>query len=134
MKKKLPAVSVAARASFLKDQSDVASQKFTWTYEITVKNDSEEIVQLLNRCWIITDLSGKVEEVRGTGVIGLQPIIKPGKEFVYTSFCQLAMPQGTMEGFYELQDLNDSRFFVDIPKFILTAPPTMTGVYRSILH
>ena len=79
-------------------------------------------------------MSGKIEEIRGIGVIGLQQIIKPGREFVYTSFCQLSTPQGTMEGKYEMQNLDDEHFEVPIPKFILSATSEMTKVFKSRLH
>lgn len=127
-------IQVSAKATYLPEESSPVNQRFLWSYEMTVMNQSEEIVQLLNRYWRITDLSGKVEEVRGPGVVGLQPIIKPGKAFTYTSFCQLNTPQGTMEGYYELQSLDEIRFLAEIPKFILTSPVTVTAGYRSKLH
>src|SRR3990167_11300609 len=115
--KKIKSVSdsgivVATAVSFIPDQSDLKGQKFIWVYEISIRNHSEQIVQLLTRFWRIIDMSGKIEEIRGIGVIGLQPIIKPGREFVYTSFCQLSTPQGTMEGKFEMQNLDDERFEV----------------------
>lgn len=127
-------IEVASRAAYLPEESSPKVQRYLWSYEITVSNQSEEIVQLLNRCWRITDMSGKVEEVRGPGVVGLQPIIKPGKNFTYTSFCQLNTPQGTMEGYYEMQTLEEVKFLAEIPKFILTSPSTVTAGYRSKLH
>lgn len=127
-------VVVIAHPVYVVEQSDILNQKFVWSYEITITNETDEIVQLLNRYWKITDMSGKVEEVRGAGVIGLQPIIKPGKQFVYTSYCQLATPQGTMEGHYEMQNLDELHFEVEIPKFILSAPAAITESYRSRLH
>jgi ApaG protein len=120
--------------NYLSDQSDPSHQKFIFSYEITITNESEEIVQLLTRYWRITDMTGKIEEVQGIGVIGMQPIIKPGKQFIYTSFCQLITPQGTMEGHYEMQTLEDKAFYIQIPKFILSAPSSITQTFRSILH
>jgi len=134
MKKKTLEFEVSARPSYVPEQSDPVHQKFVWSYEITIKNLSEEIVQLLHRCWRITDTTGKVEDLHGAGVVGLQPIIKPGKEFVYTSFCQLTTPQGTMEGSYEFQTLEEEHFKVKIPKFILSAPSSITKAHRSRLH
>ena len=125
---------VRTKPQFLASQSNPQQQQFVWTYEIAIQNNSADIVQLLGRRWLITDLSGRVEEVQGPGVVGLQPIIKPGKTFTYTSFCQLATPQGTMEGEYELQDLDENLFIIPVPKFILTAPTAWTQPYRSILH
>lgn len=115
-------------------QSDAAHQKYVWSYEIRITNGSDDIVQLLQRYWRITDMSNKVEEVHGAGVTGLQPIIKPGKQFTYTSYCQLATPQGTMEGHYEMQNLDEQHFSITIPKFVLTASATTAQDYRSKLH
>jgi ApaG protein len=127
-------ISVTSQPSYVAAQSDPANQKFFWSYEITIKNESDDIVQLLNRRWIITDMSGRVEEIQGAGVVGLQPLIKPGKEFVYVSYCQLLTPQGTMEGWYEMQNLDEEHFNVEIPKFILSAPSSVTKTFRSRLH
>ncbi len=127
-------ITVVANPHFVPEQSDPGSHKFVWSYEITMTNGSDEIVQLLHRYWHITDMTGKVEEVHGAGVVGLQPLIKPGKQFIYTSYCQLQTPQGTMEGHYEFQNLAEERFSVTIPKFILYAPSAMTEPYRSKLH
>jgi ApaG protein len=125
-------VNINVKTSYLPEQSVAKEARFLWSYEIRIENQSSEIIQLLNRFWKITDLTGRIEEVRGPGVIGLQPIIKPTKPFTYTSFCQLATPQGTMEGHYEMQTLEEERFTVQIPKFILTSP--VSEEYRSKLH
>jgi ApaG protein len=127
-------VNISTNTQFLADESAPENHRFIWSYEITIDNQSEEIIQLLNRYWRITDMSSKVEEVRGPGVIGLQPLIKPGKKFTYSSFCQLTSPQGTMEGHFEMQNLNDEIFHVQIPKFILTCPSSSANTYRSRLH
>lgn len=119
---------------YVVEQSDPPHQKFVWAYEISVMNESEEIVQLLQRYWRITDMSGRVEEIHGLGVVGMQPLIRPGKEFTYMSFCQLTTPQGTMEGHYEMQNLEEQRFKIEIPKFILSAPFDVSNVFRSRLH
>jgi ApaG protein len=127
-------VTISTKTQYLADESAPENHRFIWSYEITIDNQSELIIQLLSRYWRITDMSSKVEEVRGPGVIGLQPLIKPGKKFTYSSFCQLASPQGTMEGHFEMQDLNDEIFHVQIPKFILTCPSSSANTYRSRLH
>lgn len=134
MTKKITSMSVIANPTYVSEQSDALHQKFVWSYEITITNDSDEIVQLLHRYWRITDLTGKVEDIHGAGVIGLQPLIKPGKRFVYTSFCQLMTPQGTMEGHYEMQNLQDEHFNIEIPKFVLSAPSSFTKSFQSKLH
>ncbi|MFZ2314247.1 MAG: Co2+/Mg2+ efflux protein ApaG [Gammaproteobacteria bacterium] len=127
-------IIVTAKAAFDNMQSDALHHKFVWSYDITIENNSNEIVQLLNREWLITDVSGKIEEIHGVGVVGLQPLLKPGKTFNYTSYCQLSTPQGTMEGHYEMQDLNDVHFTVAIPKFVLQAPNIINPRYRTSLH
>jgi ApaG protein len=127
-------VKVSAQTQYLPDQSSPENYRFLWSYEISILNESEEIIQLLNRVWHITDMRGRVEEVRGPGVVGLQPLIKPGKQFAYNSFCQLSTPQGTMEGQYEMQTLNDINFIVEIPKFVLTCPSSSSNVFRAHLH
>lgn len=133
--KKNKDIKVVGHATYLQDQSIPEEKRFLWTYEITIENNSEEVIQLLNRYWRITDMTGHAEEIRGPGVVGLQPIIKPAKNFIYTSFCQLAAPQGTMEGYYEMQNLDENRFIVEIPKFILACPTSINqGYYKSKLH
>jgi ApaG protein len=127
-------VTISTKTQYLADESAPENHRFIWSYEITIDNQSEEVIQLLNRYWRITDMSSKVEEVRGPGVIGLQPLIKPQKKFSYSSFCQLTSPQGTMEGHFEMQNLNDELFYVQIPKFILTCPSSSANTYRSRLH
>ncbi|MBX3709380.1 MAG: Co2+/Mg2+ efflux protein ApaG [Gammaproteobacteria bacterium] len=133
MKKSL-SVYVSSQPSWVPEQSDPVHRKFVWSYEITIKNESDEIVQLLTRYWRITDMTGKIEEIHGTGVVGLQPLIKPDKQFVYVSYCQLLTPQGTMEGYYGMQNLDEKHFNVEIPKFILSAPSSITQSFRSKLH
>lgn len=127
-------ITISARSFYLAEQSIPEQKRFLWSYEISITHDGDEIIQLLNRYWRITDMSGQVEEVRGPGVVGLQPIIKPGKNFTYTSFCQLTTPQGTMEGHFEIQTLNEEHFQVPVPKFLLTSPVTSFATFRSMLH
>lgn len=125
---------VVGHASYVPAQSDIEAEKFVWSYEIKIENNGDEIVQLLNRRWRIIDMTGKIEEIQGVGVIGLQPIIKPGKTFTYSSYCQLVTPQGTMGGEYEMQNLEEEHFLIEIPRFILSAPASVTKGYKSILH
>ncbi|EKD72987.1 MAG: ApaG [uncultured bacterium] len=127
-------IQLNVQSTYLPEQSAQECHRFLWTYEITITNESNNIVQLLNRYWRITDMTGHVEEIRGPGVIGLQPLIKPQKKFTYNSFCQLPTPQGTMEGEYEMQTLEEKRFIIAIPKFILSAPTHISDVFRSRLH
>ncbi len=132
--KKNSKVKVSAVANFLAEQSVPEENKFLWSYEIQIENNSDDIIQVLNRYWRITDMTGHVEEVRGPGVVGLQPIIKGAKQFSYNSYCQLMTPTGTMEGYYEMQNLDETRFIVEIPKFILSTPSELTALFRSRLH
>lgn len=125
---------ITVETKYLPEQSDATNQKFIWSYDVTIVNESEDIAQLLNRYWRITDMTSKIEEIHGIGVIGLQPLLKPGKSFTYSSFCQLMTPQGTMEGYYEMQNLEEERFKVEIPKFILSAPASVTKSFRAKLH
>jgi ApaG protein len=134
MTNKKSKIEVSVKTLYLPEQSSPENHRFLWSYDVTVVNGSEEVVQLLNRFWRITDMRGKVEEVRGPGVIGLQPLIKAGKEFTYSSFCQLTTPQGAMEGQYEMQNLDDMHFLIEIPKFVLSCPSSTSPVYRSTLH
>jgi ApaG protein len=127
-------IVVSARSFFLPEQSLLEDNRFLWSYEITVENQSDVMVQLLNRYWRINDAAGRVEEVNGPGVVGLQPLIKGGKQFSYTSFCQLKTPQGAMEGHYEMQTLDEIRFLVQIPKFSLLSPVIISAGHSSLLH
>lgn len=125
---------IHSHPTYLPAQSSEDAHRFLWSYEITITNKSDEIIQLLNRYWRITDMTGHVEEVRGPGVVGLQPIIKPSKQFVYNSLCQLTTPQGVMDGHYEFQTLEEEKFTVPIPKLVLATPEQVTAVFRSRLH
>lgn len=127
-------IHITTNSHYLPDQSSLEVNRYLWSYDVTIKNDTDEIIQLLNRYWRITDMRGKVEEVRGPGVIGLQPIIKPGKIFAYSSYCQLGTPQGTMEGHFEMQNLEEETFIVQIPKFSLVSKSPHDNAYRSRLH
>lgn len=127
-------IKIATQCQYLPDQSSKDSYRHLWSYDIIIVNESEEIIQLLNRVWRITDGRGKIEEIRGPGVIGLQPLIKPGKEFAYSSFCQLGTTSGSMEGQYEMQTIDEVHFFIDIPKIILASPSSESMSIRSQLH
>ena len=127
-------INITTQVTYLPEQSAVKNKRFLWSYQCSIENQSEEIVQLLNRYWRIIDMTGRIEEVRGPGVIGLQPIIKPGKKFIYTSFCQLEYPQGTMEGYYEMQTLEEVKFVAQVPKFALSCPEVGAAEFQSVLH
>ncbi|MEO1745788.1 MAG: Co2+/Mg2+ efflux protein ApaG, partial [Pseudomonadota bacterium] len=110
------------RPEFLEDESDPASGRWFWAYTVIVANHSETTVQLLARYWQITNAAGQVEEVRGPGVIGEQPVLEPGDSFQYTSGCPLNTSSGTMVGHYVMQADTGEQFEARIPGFSLDLP------------
>ena len=115
-------VEITVRPFFLDDQSEPDKSHFVWGYHVTIHNQGGETVQLLNRYWRITDALGKVQEVRGPGVVGEQPVLEPGESFEYTSGCPLSTSSGIMGGFYEMERDGGERFEVTIPTFSLDDP------------
>jgi ApaG protein len=114
--------SVQVRVRYVAEQSDPAADTYLFAYTIRVRNTGTVGAQLLTRHWIITDGNGKVEEVRGAGVVGEQPRLAPGESFEYTSGCPLATPYGTMRGSYQCVAADGTTFDVPIPEFVLTVP------------
>ncbi|OHC81435.1 MAG: Co2+/Mg2+ efflux protein ApaG [Sideroxydans sp. GWF2_59_14] len=115
-------IQVAVNVRFLADQSDEADNRHVFAYTITLTNGGEHAVQLLSRHWIITDANNHVQEVKGKGVVGEQPVIKPGQSFEYTSGTVLATQVGTMSGTYQMQVVDGGEFAVAIPQFVLSVP------------
>jgi len=115
-------VVVSVQASFIPERSQPAEGRWFFSYRIRIANHGHESVKLLNRHWIITDALGQVEEVRGPGVVGKQPLLAPGESFEYTSFCPLPTPFGTMEGSYEMVTEGGANFHAEIAPFTLTEP------------
>jgi ApaG protein len=115
-------ITVEARPSFVPEQSSPTQGRWFFSYRIRISNTGADVVQLLSRHWVITDAGGKVEEVKGPGVVGEKPVLKPGESFEYTSFCPLGTPFGTMEGSYRMVTRGGAAFDVRIPRFEL-APP-----------
>jgi ApaG protein len=95
---------------------------FIYSYTILIENFSSDVVQLMNRHWIIRDAFGGVEEVRGAGVVGKQPLLQPGEVFEYTSFCPLKTPSGSMEGSFEMRNNLNEKFEAPISRFELKSP------------
>jgi ApaG protein len=93
-----------------------------WAYKVNIQNRGQDTVQLLNRHWKITDKLGRLQEVRGSGVVGEQPVIKPGESFEYTSGCPLETPSGIMAGTYQMSTAAGERFEIEIPAFSLDSP------------
>lgn len=126
-------IDIQVVSTYLRAHSRPEQQQYAFAYTITISNKAQETVQLLSRHWIITDAEGAVQEVRGEGVVGEQPVIAPGESFRYTSGATLATPVGCMEGSYTMtpcandgQPLPDrNRFDVPIPAFSLHTPTAL---------
>lgn len=115
-------IHIKVQTRYLPDQSHPDDSQYAFAYTITIRNLGEQPAKLLSRHWIIKDDDGKVEEVQGPGVVGLQPTIEPGQEFVYTSGAVLATKFGTMQGSYEMQLPDGSLMEAPIPAFLLSQP------------
>ena len=118
-------VEIKAVSRFLPEQSDLSANRYVFAYHITISNRGEQTVQLLTRHWIITDAEENVQEVRGEGVIGQQPVLRPGESFEYTSGCSIATPVGTMKGSYFMQADDGRQFDAPIAEFTLAMPRTL---------
>lgn len=118
-------IQVEAQSFYLPDQSAPAQDRYVFAYTIIIRNIGTIAARLLSRHWIITDANGKVEEVRGDGVVGEQPHLRPGEGFQYTSGTVLATPAGSMRGSYQLVADDGARFEAAIPVFVLSAPRTL---------
>ncbi|RDD61741.1 Co2+/Mg2+ efflux protein ApaG [Ferruginivarius sediminum] len=115
-------IRISVEPYYLDDQSSPSDDHYVWAYHVKIENVGQVTVQLLNRHWRITDAMGRVQEVRGAGVVGEQPVLDPGESFEYTSGTPLATPSGIMVGTYEMQTDGGERFDVDIPAFSLDSP------------
>jgi ApaG protein len=115
--------SPSARSRNISPSSRIrANDHYVFAYTITIENVGTVPAQLISRHWIITDASGEVQEVRGLGVVGRQPLLQPGEKFAYTSGCQLDTPVGTMRGSYQLTAVDGRQFEAEIPEFTLAVP------------
>jgi ApaG protein len=115
-------ISVKTRTVYIADQSDPANDRYVFAYTITITNTGSIAAQLISRHWIITDATDKVQEVRGKGVVGEQPHLRPGESFEYTSGSAIATPVGTMRGSYQMVADDGTKFDVTIPEFTLSMP------------
>jgi ApaG protein len=115
-------IRVSVETSYVSDQSDPGGQRYVFAYTITILNEGNEPAKLLRRHWIITDANGKVQEVRGDGVVGEQPHLRPGQGFRYSSGAILETPVGTMQGSYEMQEDDGGHFDAQIAPFRLAVP------------
>jgi len=118
-------VTVEPVARFLADQSDPAKNQYVFTYTITITNTGDIAAQLLGRHWIITDADHKVQEVKGLGVVGQQPLLQPGESFEYTSGASIPTSVGTMHGSYQMLAADGKAFDAPIPPFTLSVPRTL---------
>lgn len=115
-------ISVSVEPTYLEDQSSPEEGRFVWAYQIKIENHGDRVVQLLNRHWQITDGNGRMQEVKGPGVVGEQPVLEPGESFEYASGCPLTTPSGFMHGTYEMAYEDGERIEVVIPMFSLDSP------------
>ena len=120
--KETRAIQITVKPFYLEEQSEPDDSQYVFAYHIRIENTGQDVVQLLNRYWQITDGLGRIQEVRGPGVVGEQPVLRPGEAFEYTSGCPLNTSTGIMVGTYEMETLDGERFDVDIPAFSLDAP------------
>lgn len=115
-------IQVSARTAFIPEQSDLENSRYVFAYTITITNAGNIPAQLVSRHWIITDANNQVQEVRGLGVVGEQPLLRPNESFQYTSGTAIATPVGTMRGSYQMVAEDGAQFDAPIPEFTLSMP------------
>jgi ApaG protein len=115
-------IEVTVEPAFMPERSVPDKGQYFWSYTIVITNSGEETVQLRTRHWIITDATGKRQEVRGPGVVGEQPVLAPGEQFEYTSGVPLPTSSGIMSGRYQMVSESGEQFEIDVPTFSLDAP------------
>ncbi len=115
-------VTVKTHVEYVTDQSNVELERYVFAYTITITNTGSVPAQLISRHWVITDATDQVQEVRGLGVIGEQPLLKPGESFEYTSGCVISTPVGTMHGTYQMTAEDGTKFDAPVAEFTLNMP------------
>src|SRR5580692_6772629 len=110
-------IALSVEPTYLETRSSLDSSQYFWTYRVTIENQGRETVQLLSRHWMITNSRGELTEIKGAGVIGKQPFLKPGESHTYTSGANLNTPSGMMGGSYLMETDSGERFDVEIPTF-----------------
>ncbi|MHB0973988.1 MAG: Co2+/Mg2+ efflux protein ApaG [Thiobacillus sp.] len=115
-------ISVSVNTAYLAEQSDPSADRYVFAYTITIANSGTVAAQLISRHWIITDAENVVQEVKGLGVVGEQPLLRPGESFEYTSGTAMATPVGTMRGTYQMVAEDGNKFEAEIPLFTLAMP------------
>ncbi|NLZ11231.1 MAG: Co2+/Mg2+ efflux protein ApaG [Alcaligenaceae bacterium] len=118
-------LSISVTPQYLAEQSDPDKNRFVFAYTVRITNNGQHAAQVISRHWVITDARQNVQEVRGLGVVGQQPLLAPGASFEYTSGCPLPTPFGTMKGSYHCVGDNGIPFEADIPEFVLAMPRTL---------
>jgi len=122
-------ISITVRPLFLEDESSPDHNRYVWAYHVVIENHGDETVQLRTRYWRIVDATGLVQEVRGDGVIGEQPVLAPGAAYEYTSGTPLTTPSGFMGGSYQMETKTGEMFDVKIPTFSLDSPGSGGSVH-----
>jgi ApaG protein len=115
-------IMVTVKSEYIPERSSLSSRQYAFSYTVRIENQGDETAQLRSRHWIITDGNGKVEEVRGPGVVGQQPLLRPGEHFEYTSGCVLQTPRGEMRGTYQMFRPDGTQFDAAIAPFALALP------------
>jgi ApaG protein len=115
-------ILVTVRCEYIPERSSAQGRQYAFAYTVNIANQGPVTAELKSRHWIITDSFGAVQEVRGEGVVGAQPVLRPGEEFEYTSWCVIATPSGTMRGSYQMVTREGERFDAEIAPFALTPP------------
>ena len=115
-------IQVEVKPAYVAGQSDPGNNHYVFSYTVTIRNEGDQPAKLLTRHWIITDGDGQVQEVKGEGVIGEQPYLKPGEGFQYTSGTFMSTPVGTMQGSYQMVSDDGEKFDAEIPSFTLSVP------------
>jgi ApaG protein len=123
------AITVSVESFYLDDQSSPEENLYVWAYHVRIENNGTELVQLKTRHWRITDAVGNIQEIRGDGVVGEQPVLKAGQSFEYTSGTPLPTPSGFMEGTYQMISENGSLFDANVPAFSLDSPFQPTQIH-----
>jgi ApaG protein len=118
-------IAVQVETNYIENQSSPEKHRYVFSYTITICNEGSQPAKLINRHWIITDANGKVQEVKGKGVVGEQPHLQPGETFSYTSGTILDTPVGSMQGSYDMMDNQGNHFDAEIPAFSLARPGSL---------
>jgi ApaG protein len=115
-------ISIQVRTVYIPEQSDPGADRYVFAYTVTIANEGTASAQLISRHWVITDAENQVQEVRGLGVVGEQPFLRPGESFEYTSGTSLGTPVGTMRGSYQMVSEDGQKFEAEIHEFTLSMP------------